>query len=113
MSRIEQVNELLRIELSNLIAKESLLENGLITISYVDCSHDLKTAKIGVSVLPENFSGTALKKLRQSSSAFSNRLRKKIKLKIIPRFTWLIDSTERRVEDINDTFLEINKKDNK
>ena len=105
---MDQVNELLKAELSNLISRDALLENGLITISYVDCAADLKTAKIGVSILPSNITGTALKKLRSSSSSFSKRLRNKIRLKIIPKFKWEVDSTEREVEKIDDVFFKIN-----
>lgn len=108
MARMDQVNELLKAELSALISRDSLLDSGLITISYVDCAPDLKTAKIGVSILPENITGTALKKLRSSSSSFSKRLRKKIRLKIIPKFRWEVDTTEREVEEIDDVFFKIN-----
>ena len=51
MSRINQVNELLKNELANLIVQEIPMHNVLITISYVDCSTDLKNAKIGISVV--------------------------------------------------------------
>lgn len=104
MARIDQVNELLKNELSNLISIDKLLKNGLITITYVDCAKDLKTSKIGISVLPEIFFGTALKRLRQSSSSFSNRLRKKTRLKLIPKFNWIIDSTEKKAKELDDVF---------
>ncbi len=95
MSRIEQINELLRSQLANLINQEVNLENGLITISYVECSPDLHYAKISISVLPENLTGSALKKLRQSSNQFSRDLKKELNLKYIPRFNWVIDNTEK------------------
>ena len=53
--RIEQLNEQLKNELANLIVKEAPLEDGLITVSYVACSPDLKYARVAVSVLPEKF----------------------------------------------------------
>ncbi|MFH1583284.1 MAG: ribosome-binding factor A, partial [Candidatus Falkowbacteria bacterium] len=72
--RIEQLNEQLKEELANLIVKEVPLKNGLITVSYVNCSPDLKYAKIAVSVLPDKFAGTALAGLRKHSSSFSQSL---------------------------------------
>jgi len=100
MPRIEQINELLKKELANLINREISLENGLITVSYVNCSPDLKNAKIGISVLPDNLVGTALNKLKKHSGQFSNILKKKIRLRQIPRFNWIIDATEKEANKI-------------
>ncbi len=107
MSRIDQINELLHQELAELISKEIEAPNFLITISYVDCSPDLKKAKIGLSVLPENFSGTALKKLRNHSSQFSKSLNKKLKLRNIPYFNWIIDETEKNAREIDNILEQI------
>ena len=103
--RIEQVNEQLRSELAELIQTEIELENGLITIARVRCSSDLRQAKIYITVLPDNLTGTALKKLRSYSRSFSRSLRKKLNLKYIPKFIWLIDEIEKeagRIDDILD-----------
>ncbi len=107
MSRIQQTNELLRSELAKLINRADLVENCLITISYIDCSKDLKRAKIGFSVLPENLSGTVLKKLRKSSSQFTKILKERLRLKYIPKFNWLIDSTESQAAEIEELLEEI------
>lgn len=111
MSRIEQINELLRSQLANLINQEVNLENGLITVSYVECSPDLRYAKIGISVLPENLTGSALKKLRQSSNQFSRDLKKELNLKYIPRFNWVIDNTEKNAAEIEKTLAKIKEND--
>jgi len=109
MARIEQINELFKNELANLAVKDFFLDGGLITIKYVDCSSDLKNAKIGISVLPEGLSGTALKMARSKSSKFSNILRNKTRLRKIPKFNWVIDSTERKVAEIEEVFIKIAK----
>lgn len=93
--RILQINEMLRTELSNLIAREMPLENALITITYVKCGADLKNATIGISVLPEGLSGTALERLKKISGQLAQELKKRIKIKFIPRFYWELDSLER------------------
>ena len=104
--RLEQVNELLRSELSNLLAREMPLENGLITITYVKCGADLKNATIGISVLPEGLSGTALEQLKRMSGQLARELNKKIKIKFIPRFYWEIDSLERNAIEIDKAIRE-------
>lgn len=105
--RMEQLNDQLRSELAALIVKEIPLENGLITISYLECSPDLKHAKIGISVLPDNKSLSTLEKLKKHSSLFSSELRKKLKLRQIPRFHWVIDRTEKNAAVIDELFKKI------
>jgi len=107
MSRVEKVNQLLRSELANIIVREIPLTNGLITISYVDCAPNLRSAKIGVLVLPDNLASSVLKKLRQHSSYFCKTLKKKLNLKYIPKFNWLIDNTEKNAAEIEEVLKKI------
>lgn len=107
MSRIEKINELLKRELSNLINRNIPIEEGLITITYAKCSPDLRYAKIAVSIMPENLYGSALKRLRQNSSAFSNELKKKLNLKFIPKFNWVIDKQEKHASEIEEILAQI------
>ena len=106
MSRIDQINQLLLVQLGKLINQEAKLEGGLITISYVDCSQDLKTAKVAVSVFPDNLYGTALTLLRKKAKVFSKNLQKRLKLKFIPRINWVIDSTEKEAAELEKAFIE-------
>lgn len=105
--RIKQVNELLRGELARLISQEIQLPGGLITVCYVECSPDLKEAKIGISVLPDNLSKIALQKTERRSSHFCQILKKKLSLKYIPKFTWLIDETEKNAAKIEEILKQI------
>ena len=98
--KIERLNEQLKSELANLIIKEINLNNGLITVCFVNCSTDLKHAKVAVSVLPDKFTGTALSGLRKHSFGFSQILRQKLKIRQIPRFHWTVDKTESRAAEI-------------
>ncbi|MFH1255529.1 MAG: 30S ribosome-binding factor RbfA [bacterium] len=105
--RIEQLNEQLKNELANFIAREIPLDNGLITVCYVICSPDLKYAKIAVSVLPEKYAGTALASLRKHSAIFSQNLRGRLKIRQIPRFNWVLDTTEIKAAEIEKIFKQI------
>ena len=107
MARIEKINELLRSELANLITREIPANNYLITVCSFDCSPDLKSAKIYVSIIPDNFEENALKVLRRHSSNFCKILRKKLQLRIIPRFNWVIDETEKKAAVIDKILNEI------
>ena len=105
--RIEQLNEQLKNELANLIIKEVALTNGLITVCFVNCSTDLKHAKIAISVLPDKFGPSVLKKMRKLSGFFSRNLKGKLKIRQIPRFHWVLDTTESQAAKIEDVIKQI------
>ncbi|NCO79860.1 hypothetical protein CO116_00300 [Candidatus Falkowbacteria bacterium CG_4_9_14_3_um_filter_38_19] len=105
--RLEQFNEQLKNELANLINKELSLNQALITICYIDCSPDLKQAKIAVSILPTNLTGSCINELRKHSGQFSNNLRKKLKIRQIPHFNWIIDRTEENAAQIEKILQQI------
>ena len=109
MGRMEQVNEMLRSELAQLINECVEFDTGLITITRVKCSSDLKKATIFVSVLPENMYGSALSALRRSDHSFSKQLKKRISMKYIPRFNWRIDPTESEADELEKAIIDINK----
>src|SRR3989338_4992797 len=96
--QIERLNEQLKEELANLIIKEMPLNNGLITVCFVSCSPDLKYAKIGISVLPEKYGPSVLRKLHKLSGLFSRILKNKLKIRQIPKFSWVFDNTESNAE---------------
>ncbi|MBI2459517.1 MAG: ribosome-binding factor A [Parcubacteria group bacterium] len=100
--RIEQLNEQLRSELAGLIIKQAILSDGLITVCYVNCSTDLKHAKIAISVLPDKFGPSVLKKMRKLSGSLSRDLKNKLSIRQIPRFHWLLDKTESRAAEIEE-----------
>ncbi|MFH0891795.1 MAG: ribosome-binding factor A [Candidatus Falkowbacteria bacterium] len=99
--RIEQVNEILRSELANLIAGNLEVDGCLVTVISVKTSPDLRHARVSVSVLPEHLTGTALQAVRKNNSLFSRVLKKKLNLKLIPKFDWVIDANERYAAEIN------------
>jgi len=109
--RIERLNELLRSELATMINKEDFLDNGIITITKVKCSSDLRQAKVFVSILPEGLTGTAIKRINTHNKYFIRELGKKLKLKFIPKINFIIDGTEPYVAQIEETIKKINQKD--
>ena len=108
MARIEKINSLLLQTLAKLAAAEINLPDCLITISYVECSPDLRSAKVGVSVLPEKYTGSALKKLKQKQNIIKFSLRKQLKLKYIPALVWQIDKREREAAKIEKVLKQLN-----
>jgi ribosome-binding factor A len=103
----EKLNDELRKDLANLIAKEMLFKNALVTISFVDCAPDLSFAKVAVSVLPDTMSDSVIKKLNGQSHFFCQALKKSTKLRRIPKFKWVADETEKNAAVIDEIFKQI------
>ena len=95
MSKIPRINELILEELAQAVNREVGIADALITITYVECSPDLKQAKVGFSVLPDRLAGTALRKLTASTGSLVSILRSRIKLRKMPHLVWEFDATER------------------
>jgi len=113
MSKIERTNELLRVELANALNKQAMLEDVLITISYVKCSSDLKIAKVGVTVLPDRLAGTALRKLNASTHLLISNVKSRLKLRRLPKIVWEFDASEREAEKIEKLIQEANSDEEK
>ncbi len=96
-------SEIVKKYLSEIITSEIESPNFLITISKVESSSNLSFAKVFLSILPENFSGTALKKLRNKSAFLSKSLKDKANLVKAPRLEWVIDEDLKRSSKIEET----------
>ncbi len=111
MAKSDKLNELLREELAMAVNREVVVPNTLITISFVECSTDLKQARIGFSVLPDNLAGTALRKLNSSTSQLVGILRNRLRLRKIPHLIWEFDATEKDASRIEKLIAEANRED--
>jgi ribosome-binding factor A len=104
MPDIKRLNEILRKQISMIIAEEIDFEGGLITISHIECDPNFYSARILISVLPESLAGSALEKLRKSSRLIGNELKNKIRIRKIPHFIWEFDPTEKRAGALDKIF---------
>ncbi len=107
MEKTEKINALMQRELAQAMLKEIEAKDYLVTLSFVKCSPDLKTAKVGVSILPTNFTGTALRELRKKSGILAKELRKKTKWKRVPTLEWKVDRSAEEDERMRKEIEEI------
>jgi ribosome-binding factor A len=99
--RMLQVNSLLMEKLGEIFSQ--ILEmptEFFITISKVDTSSDLKTAKINLSVFPHDKSEDGLVFVIRHKRLIQKELGKRIKLKYTPKLFFSIDNTEEKVDQI-------------
>lgn len=101
--RISRINELLQREVSEQMRRYYRSETAAIMISDVDCSTDLRHARIYYSVLGDNRAIREAEALfRRIGKDLRQRVSKQITLKYFPRFEFIYDSSLERGAEIND-----------
>ncbi|HPD07861.1 ribosome-binding factor A [Patescibacteria group bacterium] len=97
----KRANKTLQREIADLVNKLIEFPGGLLSITYTSLNADCLEMKVGVSVLPINLRGTALRKLRKKSAEIAKFLAKKYQLPRIPRIIWLIDDSAEEADHLN------------
>jgi ribosome-binding factor A len=94
--RIDRVNELLRHEISRLLAlqiKDPRLQ-GVISITRVSTSNDLRAAQVFLSVMGDQTTKqTALDGIRSASTFLRRELRQRLTLRYTPFLTFSLDQS--------------------
>ena len=92
--RTEKVDSLLIKEVGDIIARDVEPPKGaMITVMRAEVSPDLKRAKIFISILPENMTGSALKVLKKNNHHIQKAINKKLFMKFVPQLSWEVDLT--------------------
>lgn len=90
MKRIEQVNQLIKKELGQIILKEGdFSKNVLVTITRVETFSNLIGAKIYVSVLPDSQSQRILEILNRRIFSIQQLLNKRLRMRPIPKISFV------------------------
>lgn len=101
--RISRINALLRREVSEQMRRYYRSETAAITISDVDCSVDLRNARIYFSVLGDDEQIEEAKTLfRRIGKDLRQRVSKHVILKYFPRFDYIYDPSLERGAGINE-----------
>lgn len=99
--RLDRINELLRREISTVLAKDFEFSGALVTVSAVEITQDLREAKVFVGVLGGHHSNV-LEQLAQKRGLIQSRVAKRVVLRCTPILDFRIDqSAERGVEMVN------------
>jgi len=110
MSRIDQINELLRQETAKIFLEEvEFNPEVMVTVMSADTSDTLETANIWISVFPENKSKDTLNFLNEKIGNIQRSLNKKLVMRFVPRIAFKIDKSESYASGINEVFKKIEK----
>ncbi|OGY43048.1 MAG: ribosome-binding factor A [Candidatus Buchananbacteria bacterium RBG_13_39_9] len=106
--RLDRINELILQELGQFINKDiELPANSLVTITKVHASPDLKSARVFVTILPDNLRGTILELLNKNKRTLHELLKAELKTKFVPNLQFVIDEQEIFAQGIDKLLDEI------
>ena len=102
--RIEQAESTLRKALAQVLQRKisDPRIRGLVSITHMDISPDMKNAKIYVSVLPAEFEKRTLAGLRAADRHIQNETRKLVALRVVPHFQFELDSSLKKADAVFD-----------
>ncbi|MCK6603349.1 MAG: 30S ribosome-binding factor RbfA [Ignavibacteriaceae bacterium] len=86
---------------------------GLVTITGVKLSPDLKIAKVYISVYEKSNRPVVLEKFEASRGMIRTELAHKIRVRFVPDLKFFIDDTQDYVEKIDSLLKQIHESDNK
>jgi ribosome-binding factor A len=91
-----RVNEVVKRELSGIIAREITFEDALVSINAVHVTPDLKNAHVYVSVLGKEGAPGVIERLEAHRPAFQAELARRVVLKYTPHLVFHLDESIKR-----------------
>jgi len=111
--RREKIENLIKEEISLIfLYKIQDPELGLITITNVKVSPDIRIAKVYFSVYDKDKREMILEKINELNGFIRSQLASKIKLRFVPELNFYIDDTLDYVEKMENLFKKIHRDDN-
>lgn len=110
--RIDKIENLIREEISMILLHKMQDHSfGLITVTHVKVSPDIKIAKIYISVFERENRELVLEKIKASTGFIRSVLASRIRIKFVPELKFFIDDTLDYVEKIEGLIRKIHKDD--
>jgi ribosome-binding factor A len=94
--RMLRINEVVKRELSGIIAREISFEGALVSINHVDVTSDLKNAHVFVSVLGAGAGADVMNKLASHRGTLQAELARHVTMKYTPHLIFHLDNSIER-----------------
>ena len=94
--RLLRINELVKRELSGIIAREITFDSAIVSISHIDVVPDLKNAHVFVSVLGDETGASVMAKLEAHRTTLQAELGRHVVLKYTPHLVFHLDDSIER-----------------
>ena len=103
-NRLDRINEELKREISQVINYEMKNTNitGMISVTKVKISPDLRYAKVYVSIFNSKSKKNTIQALTKSEGFIRTRIANTINLRVTPKLTFIIDDSEQQGEKIEE-----------
>ncbi len=98
--RIQKVNELIRHEISEFLQENLPVHAGILTITAVETSPDLRNTKVWFSYIGHDL-GSVTEDIRKHQSGAQKYLNHKLSLKYVPRLSFQFDQSGEYAEKIS------------
>lgn len=94
-NRINRINEEIQRELASLLRtmKDPRLQNGLVTITRVDTTGDLRFARVYISVLDPNTEKEVMRGLRSAAGFLRREIGHRLQLRYTPELQFIADDS--------------------
>ena len=113
-NRLDRANSVLQKNISSIIENDlndPRLNGEIITISKVVISSDLKYAKVFVSILSMDNRDKVLEALNNASNFIARELKDRVKFRVLPVLTFILDTGEDYSQKINSLLKNISYSD--
>ena len=110
-NRLDRVNEELKREIGNIINNELKNSNitGLISVTKVKISPDLKHARVYISIINSKSNKNTLAGLKRATGFIRSRIAEKVNLRVTPELVFELDDSMEYGERIDSILKEIMK----
>lgn len=100
--RIEQIESTLRKALAQVLQRRisDPRIRGLVSITGVDVSPDMKQATVSVSVLPEEYAKRTIAGLRAADRHIGSEVKKLVALRVVPHLRFELDTSLKKAEEV-------------
>ena len=105
--RMLRINEVVKRELSGIIAREMSFADALVSINHVDVTSDLKNAHVFVSVLGSDSGESVLSKLASHRVTLQAELARHVTMKYTPHLIFHLDDSIERGARVIEILQEI------
>ena len=112
--RIDKVSNLIKQEISLIFLHKLQDETfGMVTVTNVKVSSDLRNAKVYISVFDRERRELVMGKIKSITGLIRSELGSRIRLKFTPELSFFIDDTSDYIEKIEGLIKKIHQNDNK
>ena len=112
--RIDQVNQLIKEEVSKLILREvEISRDAMITVTRVETSSDLRHSAVYISTLFKDKQEAALHELNKSIYDIQHLLNRTLRMRPVPKIRFEIDKAYEIEQKLYETLAEEEKSDQK